>query len=492
MPGFVLLTTGDIGKAVRGAVRRIMHRAVMFGAIMTASLTTTLGAQSPPPVEAVVTTADRTRLLATLPVSRAPDTTAWTVEVDTMLRYQSMTGFGAALTDASVSLLNALPRAARDALVRELFSPTRGVGFSMLRIPIGASDFSTSHTTLADSASYATDGTPMRLNLLGESARLALLRDIRRQQPALTVMATPWSAPAWMKTPASLYGGTLRDDAMPHFAHYLARVVAAFDSAGVPIDLLSVQNEPQHAPPDYPGMRLSPAQRATLVGRHLGPALARLPHAPQLLEWDHNWDAPEEPLAVLADSAARGYVHGVAWHCYAGDVSAQSRVQAAFPSMATYFTECAGGAWAPDFGDNLLWNSKTLIVGATRHWARGVMLWNVALDATGGPHKGGCANCRGVVTIDARTARVTRNEEYYALAHASRFVARGAVRVESRLTGATAAEAAGVTHVAFVHPDGAVTVIVVNEHRRAVRLTVARATVTAPPRSVVTVVVRAQ
>jgi glucosylceramidase len=403
-----------------------------------------------------------------------------------------MTGFGAALTDASVSLLNALPRAARDALVRELFSPTRGAGFSMVRVPIGASDFSITHTTLADSASWSADGSTLRLDILGETARLQLLRDIRRQQPALTIMATPWSAPAWMKTPTTLYGGTLRADALPHFARYLERVVFAYDSAGAPIDLLSVQNEPQHAPPDYPGMRLSPAQRAELVGRHLGPALARIPRAPQLLEWDHNWDAPEEPLAVLTDSVARRYLHGVAWHCYAGDVSAQSRVQAAFPAMATYFTECAGGAWAPNFGDNLLWNSKTLIVGSTRHWARGVLLWNLALDAAGGPHKGGCTNCRGVVTIDARTAQVTRNEEYYALAHASRYVKPGAVRVESRLAGATDAEAAGVAQVAFVNPDGGVIVIVVNEHRRPIRLAVERGTVSVPARSVVTVVVRAQ
>lgn len=464
---------------------------VSLGSALCAA-STLLPAQARPRVNAVVTTADRTKLLAPLAVSPAADTAAWALVVETTRRYQTMTGFGAALTDASVSLLNALPRATRDALVRELFSPTRGAGFSMVRVPIGASDFSTTHTTLADSASWSADGSTLRLDLLGEAARLQLLRDIRRQQPALAIMATPWSAPAWMKTPSTLYGGTLRDDAVPHFARYLERVVAAYDSAGAPIDLMSVQNEPQHAPPDYPGMRLSPAQRAELVGRHLGPALARLPRAPQLLEWDHNWDAPEEPLAVLADSVARRYLHGVAWHCYAGDVSAQSRVQAAFPAMSTYFTECAGGAWAPNFGDNLLWNSKTLIVGSTRHWARGVMLWNLALDAAGGPHKGGCTNCRGVVTIDTHTAQVTRNEEYYALAHVSRYVKPGAVRVGSRLVGATDAEAAAVAQVAFVNPDGGVIVIVVNEHRRPLRLAVERGTVSVPARSVVTVVVRAK
>jgi len=203
-------------------------------------------------------------------------------------------------------------------------------------------------------------------------------------------------------------------------------------------------------------MRFDPPQRARFIGQHLGPRMRRRGLRTHLLDWDHNWDAPESSLGVLSDTLARRFVSGVAWHCYAGDVSAQSRVHEAHPDTDTWFTECAGGAWAPNFGDNLRWNVRTLVIGTTRHWARGVMLWNLALDERHGPHAGGCNDCRGVVTIDAATGAVTRNEEYYALAHASRFVRRGARRVASS-TGTD-----GIETVAFHNPDGSKVLIAVN------------------------------
>jgi glucosylceramidase len=206
-------------------------------------------------------------------------------------------------------------------------------------------------------------------------------------------------------------------------------------------------------------MRLDPAARSALIGRHLGPRFAREGIATTILEWDHNWDHPEEPLAVLADSAARRYVSGVAWHCYGGDVAAQEAVRAKHPDKDVYFTECSGGAWAPRFSDNLLWNVRTLIIGTVRNGARGVALWNLALDEQGGPHLGGCGNCRGVLTIDSRSAAITRNEEYYALAHASRFVRPGARRIASS-TGI--AGNGGLETVAFRNGDGSTVLIVAN------------------------------
>ena len=193
----------------------------------------------------------------------------------------------------------------------------------------------------------------------------------------------------------------------------------------VSIFAITVQNEPHFEPGDYPGMRLDPAQRARFVRQYLGPL-----NSARILEWDHNWDEPNSPLAVLADSGARRYVSGVAWHCYAGDVSAQSVVHDAYPDKDAYITECSGGDWAPKFADNLAWMVSKLIIGGTRNWARGVILWNLALDEQHGPHTGGCGNCRGVVTIKS-DGTVERNEEYYALAHISRFVPPGARRIAS-------------------------------------------------------------
>jgi glucosylceramidase len=474
-------------RALRSGVAALL----LMGSVLTGGC-----AQQPAPAAprdtALVTTADKAQLLAPLAVEDAPldraGKDAVRLTLDTARRYQPIEGFGAALTDASVLLLSALPDSLQATLLRELFATGDGLGFSMVRVPIGASDYSLVHNTLHDVVPPPGDTLLAQFLFAGEAARVGLLRQMQRWQPALRIMGTPWSAPAFMKQPARLAGGTLRDDAVTPYARYLLRVVQAYDSAGVPLALLSVQNEPQHEPPDYPGMRLTAAQRARLIGEALGPRLSRMPRAPKILEWDHNWDAPQEPLAVLADSLARRYVHGVAWHCYAGDVRAQDTVQAAFPTVATYFTECAGGDWAPDFGDNLLWNVRTLMVGATSHWARGVMLWNLALDSAHGPHLGGCTNCRGVLTIDTLAGTVQRNEEYYALAHASRFVREGAVRIGSTVQGG---HDDSLVQVAFANTDGSTVVLLANSAKAAQRVQVVRGgravALTLPGRSVATV-----
>lgn len=420
-------------------------------------------------VESWLTTPDRTRLLARQPdleIGRtsdaAPSDTArrsvTRLEFDSTQSFQSMVGFGAALTDASAWLIQTrLSPAQRDTLLRELFSPDSGIALGMVRLTIGGSDFSRSHYTFDDVPAGARDDSLARFTIAPNRADvLPVVQAIRAINPRLWVMATPWSAPAWMKSNGSLYKGTLRRDAYAPYAEYLRRYVEAYAAEGVPIALLSVQNEPHHEPDDYPGMRFTASQRAEFVGRHLGPLFASRNVTTQIVDWDHNWDAPESPLGVLGDTLARRFVSGVAWHCYAGDVSAQSRVHDAHPDKDTWFTECSGGAWAPNFGDNLRWNVRTLVIGATRHWARGVMLWNLALDERHGPHAGGCNDCRGVVTLDSATGVVTRNEEYYALAHASRFVRAGARRI------ASTSGVDDVETVAFRNADGSTVLLAVN------------------------------
>jgi glucosylceramidase len=216
-----------------------------------------------------------------------------------------------------------------------------------------------------------------------------------------------------------------------------------------------MQNEPAFEPGDYPGMRLDPPARAEVIGKHVGPLFARTGIQALILDWDHNWDLPSQPLAVLADTTARKYVSAVAWHCYAGDVGVQETVHAAYPTKDAYFTECSGGAWAPVFADNLKWWVGNLIIGSTRGWAKGVAFWNLALDENYGPHLGGCGNCRGVITINSGTGFVNRNVEYYALAHASQFVKPGARRI------ASSTNVGGLQSVAFKNADDGSKVLIV-------------------------------
>ena len=414
-----------------------------------------------------VTTGDQSKLLSREPdvAFSARDTAGLpTIAVDGAETYQEIVGFGAAITDASALLINGLPPERREALLRDLFDPDSGIGLSFTRLTIGASDFSPEHYSFDDMPHGQRDPALARFTIDHERKdRLPVVQRALAINPQLKIMASPWSAPGWMKTSGSLIQGKLRPDAYGPFAEYFRRYIEAYRAEGVPIWAITIQNEPHFEPADYPGMRVEPPARARFIGEHLGPLLERHRIPTLIFDWDHNWDEPNSPLQVLGDSVARRYIAGVAWHCYGGDVSAQGKVHDAFPTKDAYFTECSGGEWAPKFADNLAWTVRTLIIGATRNWARGVLLWNLALDEHYGPHKGGCGNCRGVVTIHSQSGAITRNDEYYSLAHASRFVRPGARRIGSS-TGV-----AGIESVAFRNPDSSTVLIVVNaapEERR--------------------------
>ena len=417
------------------------------------------GGQRARVAEVWLTTGNRTHLLARqpdLPLGSPARRGDVVIDVDESVTYQTMVGFGAAVTDASAYLLHRTLGPGRDAVMRELFDPSAGLGLSFVRVPMGASDFSSAHYSYDDAAAGRPRDAPSAFSIDADrSHKLPVLRRALAFNPRIRFVASPWSAPAWMKSNGSLIQGTLRPGSYGAYADYLRRFVEAYAAEGVPIFAITLQNEPAFEPPDYPGMRLSSTARAELIGRYVGPLFAESGVATRILEWDHNWDHPEEPLAVLADTIARRYVSGVAWHCYAGSVGAQEVVRLAHPDMDVYFTECSGGAWSPDFADNLQWTVSTLLIGSVRAWARGVALWNLALDETGGPHLGGCGNCRGVITIDSRSGAVTRNEEYYALAHASRFVRPGAHRI------ASSTDVGGLQSVAFRNADDDSRVLIV-------------------------------
>ncbi|MFN3303204.1 MAG: glycoside hydrolase family 30 protein [Roseateles sp.] len=438
------------------------------------------------PVRAFLTTADQQQLLAPTAVSEPAKTEA-VIRIDPRRQHQRMAGFGAAITEASAWLMrNGMSPAQRDALMRELFTREgQGLGFDLTRLTIGASDFSRRHYSLNDMPPGQTDPELRHFSLDPERADvIPAVKQALALNPQLQVMASPWSAPGWMKTTDSLVQGQLKPEHYGAFARYLVRYVEEMRAEGVPVFALTLQNEPHFEPGDYPGMRLTPRARAAIVGQHLGPLLKARGMATQILEWDHNWDEPWSPLSMLSDATAKPYVSGVAWHCYAGDVSAQSQVAQHHPELDVWFTECSGGEWKPQWAETLPWIMRHLVIGSVRHGARGVLMWNLALDPQHGPHLGGCKDCRGVVTIDPKTGQVTRNIEYYAFGHASRFVRRDARRVDS--TGG----APDLDHVAFTNPDGSTVLIVSNAGKQARRFTVQapgrRFGYELPPSSVVT------
>ena len=255
-------------------------------------------------------------------------------------------------------------------------------------------------------------------------------------------MATPWSAPAWMKTNGSLIGGRLIDEPRIYaaYARYFVKFVRAYRRAGVPVYAVTVQNEPQNRNPSgYPGMDLPVAQEAKLI-EAIGPAFRAAGIKTKILGYDHNWEThpadiettppgedPEtEYPSDLLETGAGPWLAGTAFHCYAGDPSRQTLLHHAFPRKGIWFTECSGSHGPTDppaqvFSDTLKWHARNLVLGVTRNWGKTVVNWNLALDPAGGPHLGGCDTCTGVVTAGPGDS-VTENAEYFTLGHLARFV----------------------------------------------------------------------
>ncbi len=271
-------------------------------------------------------------------------------------------------------------------------------------------------------------------------------------------MALPWSPPAWMKASHHMNGGSLSSIYFPVLADYFVKFIQAYQAEGVPIKAIAVQNEPEFSTSAYPSMALTAADEANFIATNLGPKLAQAGLSPRIFSYEHNWDDLGYPTSVLQNTAAAPYIAGTSFHCYAGTPANQSLIKQAFPSKAIWFTECTG-TMGSDFGNDLKWSSTNLLIGATRNWASAISLWNLALDQNSGPTNGGFLNGRGVVTINTATtpATVSRNVEYYILAHLARFVTPGAVRIDSNSFNSDTIE-----DVAFKNPDGSIVLFVLN------------------------------
>ena len=200
---------------------------------------------------------------------------------------------------------------------------------------------------------------------------------------------------------------------------------------GIIIDAITPQNEPLN-PNNNPSMVMQAADESTFIKNFLGPAFQSAGITAKIIVYDHNCDRPDYPETILQDATAYAFVNGSAFHLYAGDISALGQVHNLYPDKQVYFTE-QYTASTGDFAGDLDWHEKNVIIGSMRNWSRNALEWNLANDASYGPHtNGGCTTCKGALTITGSS--VTRNVGYYIIAHASKFVPAGSVRISSTVT----------------------------------------------------------
>ncbi|MGW1838592.1 glycoside hydrolase family 30 protein [Streptomyces sp. NPDC002067] len=382
------------------------------------------------------------------------------ITVDPSRTYQTFRGGGASFTDTAAWLLGSsrtLDDATREATLRALFDRRHGIGLSFLRNPMGASDLARYGYTYDDLPAGRTDPDLRHFSVGHDLADiLPLTARARALNPALTVMASPWTAPAWMKDNGRLDQGRLRARYHGTYARYFVKYLQAYRAHGVPVAYVSAQNEPTCCA-GLPSMRWTGAGLAHFTRDALLPALRGAGLRTKVLALDWNWDRYARFGApVVGDPAIRGHPNfgGVAWHGYAGDVAEQSRVHDRHPRLAAFGTENSGGAWVADQHREDLRD----LIAATRNWSSSWVKWSLAVDQNGGPHHGGCATCTGLVTVhrgDAAHGSVDRTVEYYTMGHLTKFVRPGARRIAST----TSAE---VPDVAWRNPDGSTAVIAYN------------------------------
>lgn len=413
-----------------------------------------------PDIEFWITSGSRSALLkkgAGLSFGNVPDSVP-VIEVDTTQHFQTIDGFGFALTGGSAYLINQkLNATERAALIKELFLfDKNNIGISYLRVSIGSSDLDDHVFSYDDLPTGQSDAALAKFSLASDQQNLIpVLKQILDAYPDLKIMGSPWSSPTWMKTNNNSRGGGLKSAFYPAYANYFVKYIQGMAKEGIPIDAITIQNEPEN-PNNNPSLVMTAPEQANFIKNNLGPAFKAAGLTTKIIVFDHNCDHPQYPIAILNDPDAKKYVEGSAFHLYGGKVEALSEVHSAHADRSVYFTE----QWTSpqgNFNDDLLWHTRNMIIGATRNWSRNVLEWNLAADPRYSPHTdGGCTECMGALTIGDS---VSRNVSYYIIAQASKFVRPGSVRVASNFMDS-------LPNVAFVTAEGKKVLIVLNEDKK--------------------------
>jgi glucosylceramidase len=380
------------------------------------------------------------------------------ISVNVSHRLQEIVGYGAGLPQSSAYVLRKLkdrdPGLYKDVMTR-LFDPIQGIGISFLRFPIGSCDFSM-HNTSYDEVGNDFDLSSFAIDPDSEDIVTVLL-DAMAINPRITTMATPWSAPSWMKVMGSLIGwnssNTLINttEVYDAFGRYMQKTVRAFADRGIHLDFISVQNEPLFGDNvQYPGMYLSPRD-ASVLAQYVK---LYVRDSVKILSYDHNWDRPDYPIDNLEFQERRGLklFDGVAWHCYAGDMATgMDAVSAAFPDAPQYVTECTASfpnskcdinRGMDSFCWDHEWDMQNLFLGASAHGSKSGVKWIMALDEDCGPvlpmveWRWG----RPFVSVPSDASKpedMKFNQDYYTTGHMSKFIRPGASRVLSTVQNAS-------------------------------------------------------
>jgi glucosylceramidase len=374
------------------------------------------------------------------------------LQLNPTIKFQEILGFGGAFTDATCYMFNQLAPPAREKLLHELFHPSE-MGLNIGRVCVGSSDYSTKAYSYDDGEA---DPELTRFSIDHDREYiLPMLRQARQVNPDLFLFSTPWSPPGWMKFNNSMLGGSMRKHYFPVYAKYYLKFLQAYAAEGVPIQALTSQNEVDTDQDGrMPACLWGQEYEIEFVRDHLGPLLESSGQPTKIWILDHNYNLWGRVLDSLEDEKLRKYVNAVAWHGYYGTPDMMSKVHDVYPQVEMHWTEGGPDYTNPDYlTDWCKWAGTYSTV--LRSWCRSITAWNLALDELGRPNIGPFP-CGGVVTINSQSREITRSGQYWAFAHYSRVVRRGARRFDSQ------SSTADLRHVALENPDGQQVLVLTN------------------------------
>lgn len=449
-------------------------------------------------VRVITTTSNRTKDLSEswIDFSKTDNMSPSTVRLIPEEEFQTMDGFGAAITGSTCFNLMRMSPEDRAEFLKTTFSPENGFGFSYVRISIGCSDFSLSEFTCCDKEGIE------NFALTSEDTQyvIPILKEILAINPDLKIMGTPWTAPRWMKVNNltdlkpfnSWTSGQLNPKYYADYGEYFVKWIKAMADNGIEIYSVTPQNEPLNRG-NSASMYMGWEEERDFVKNGLGPALKKAGLDTKVYAFDHNYNydnIPSEqsyPTKIYGDPEAKEYLAGAAFHNYGGNKDELTVVHNATPGMDLVFTETSIGTWndGKNLGTRLIDDMEQVALGTVNRWCKGVIVWNLMLDEERGPNRpGGCQTCFGAVDINRDYTKLTRNSHYYIIAHMSSVVQPDAVRI-----GTKGFTTNGLTYTAFKNPDSSYAVVMSNAKSEDIRLTLDDGTnhfsVTVPARSAV-------
>lgn len=384
-------------------------------------------------------------------------------------RFQTLLGIGGAITDATAETFAKLDAARQAELLRAYYDRDQGIGYSLARTTIHSSDFS------SDSYVYVEDGDRELKTFSVQHDRRYRIPMLKRAIAAaggtLPILASPWSAPAFMKSNGNmLQGGTLLPEYRDAWARYYTKFIDAYQAEGIPIWAISVQNEPM-ARQTWESMLYTAEEERDFLRDHLGPAMQAAGHGDvKIVVWDHNRDMMVHRANVIfGDPEASKYAWGMGFHWYetwAGfDPMFENvaRVHEAYPDKVLLLTEATVEKF--DWSQVQRWSNGerygTSIIHDLNNGASAWIDWNMLLDETGGPNHVGNF-CFSPIHADTRTGALVYTPSYWYIGHFSRFLRPGARRVVA------ASSRSNLLTTAFVNTDGSLATVVMNPTDKAI------------------------